>query len=229
MYLGYAWWFLDPIFFMVIYMFVYQYVFGRTMDDYIVFVLIGLVSWRWMSGSITQCTAAIFQRLGVIESIAAPKHIFPLVNLRVESMLFLAAFTIVPIAMIIEGVSFTWHIIEFIPITIVTFIFLLGIGLITAHIGSFVADFKQVLSYTLRLVFYLSPVFYDLAILSPELKKYFWLNPVTSILQSYRNAFMYGTYANYWGLLYVLAIGLICIPIGLHLLRKYDKVYAKIK
>lgn len=229
MYLGYVWWFLDPLMFMFVYMFVYQFVFGRTMDDYIVFILIGLISWRWISGSITQCTVAIQQRQGLLESIAAPKHIFALVNLRVETMLFLAAFVIVLFAMLVEGVEFTWHMIEFIPITIVTFIALLGIGLITSHIGSFIADFKQVLSYLLRLLFYLSPVFYDLAILPENVQKYYWLNPITVILQSYRNTFMFGMSADYFGLLYVLTIGLICIPIGLRLMKKYDKMYAKMK
>ncbi len=122
MYLGIIWWFLDPILFMIIYSFVYQIVFQRDLENYLVFLLTGLITWRWISGSLIQSTASIYQRIGLIEQIAAPKQIFPLVNIFIETMLFMAAFMIIPIAMIITGVPFTWHVIELIPVAIVTFI-----------------------------------------------------------------------------------------------------------
>jgi ABC-type polysaccharide/polyol phosphate export permease len=229
MYLGYAWWFLDPLFFMVIYMFVYQVVFQRTMEDYIVFILIGLISWRWISGSLTQCSNSIFQRIGLIEQISAPKHIFPLVNLLIETMLFMAALTIIPIAMAIEGVPITWHIIELVPITLVTLVALYGCGMVFSHIGAFIADFKQILSYFLRLLFYMSPIFYNLDMLPSNVQKLFWLNPVTPVVEGYRSVMMHGTSPDYLGLLYVLSIGLVTIPIGYYLLKKFSGRYAKTK
>jgi ABC-type polysaccharide/polyol phosphate export permease len=144
-------------------------------------------------------------------------------------MLFMAAFIIIPIAMILTGVPFTWHVIELIPVALVTFFALYGCGMVFAHIGTYVADFKQIISYFLRLAFYLSPVFYDLSDLPASTQDLFWLNPVTSIVQGFRSVLLYGTSPNYLSLLYILAIGLITIPLGYMLLKKYDLSYAKIK
>ena len=229
MYLGYIWWFLDPLLFMIIYSFVYQIVFQRELENYIIFLLIGLITWRWISGSLTQSSASIFQRLGLIEQIAAPKQIFPLVNILIETMLFMAAFVIIFIAMVFSGIPFTWHIFEVVPVVSITFIALYGLGMIFAHIGTYIADFKQVLSYLLRLTFYLSPIFYDLSDLSTEVQNIYWLNPVTAVVQGIRSALLYGTSPDYLSLLYVLLIGLITIPTGYFLLKKYDRTYAKIK
>jgi len=229
MYLGYVWWFLDPLLFMVIYTFVYQVVFQRELANYPVFLLIGLISWRWISGSLTQASASIYQRLGLIEQIAAPKHVFPLVNIFIETMLFIAALMIIPMAMLVLGVPFTWHVVEVIPIALVTIFALYGLGMIFAHIGTYVADFKQILSYMLRLTFYLSPIFYDLSDLAPNMREIMWMNPATAVVQGFRDAILYGNSPSYTGMLYVLMIGLVTIPIGYSLLKKYDRTYAKIK
>jgi len=214
---------------MTIFIFVYQIVFDRSMPNYSTFVLMGWIVWRWISGSITQCTYSISSRTGILEQISAPKHIFPMVSLLVETLLFTAALTMIPLAMMFDGTAFTWHIIEFIPVTIVTFITLYGFGLIMSHIGTIVADFKQVITYVLRLLFYLSPIFYEIQILPDYILPYYHLNPVSVIVESYRACFIYGQSPDYFWLGYVLLLGIILIPLGLYLTKKYDKTYAKIK
>jgi len=173
-YLGILWHFLDPLLMMVVYAFIYLVVFQSTTEDYLVFLLTGLIVWRWISGSITQSANSISARQGILEQVAAPKQIFPMVNLLVETILFFAACILILGALFLDNIPLTWHIIEFIPITIVTFIFIYGFGLLVAHYGAFIADLKPALTYALRFLFYLSPIFYQISLLPERVQKFYF-------------------------------------------------------
>src|SRR5690625_3126731 len=51
-YLGYFWWLLDPLLNVVVYYFLVVVILGRGGEDYAVFLVIGLVSWRWINTTI---------------------------------------------------------------------------------------------------------------------------------------------------------------------------------
>jgi len=229
MYLGYAWWFIDPLVYMFIFILVYEIIFNRTMPNYTIFILTGWIVWRWISGSITQSTSSISSKVGTLEQIAAPKYIFPLVNVMVETLLFSAALLIIPVVMLIEGVPFTWHLIEIVPMIFVTFLTLFGFSLIVAHVGTLFADFRNLVSYGIRLLFYMSPIFYEADLLPDSIRTYYVLNPLVTIVDGFRSCIMYGNSPDYLGVVYLLLIAVITIPLGLYITARYDKVYAKIK
>jgi ABC-type polysaccharide/polyol phosphate export permease len=228
-YLGYLWWFVDPLLFMAVYVFIYEIIFDRTLNHYIVFLLIGLIVWRWMSGSINSSTGAISGKIGLIENIAAPKNIFPLISILVELLFFVFAFILVFIAMGLDHVPLTWHIIEIFPITFITFIFLYGIGLVLCNYDVFIPDLKLIINYTLRILFFLSAIFYEPGLIPEQLQGLYAVNPFYIIVSSYRNVLMYDTYADYEGLGFILLAGLGLILIGNRLLMVHEKDYAKRK
>jgi len=229
MYLGIMWSFVDPLLFMGIYSFIYLILFNFSAQYYLSFLLTGLIIWRWMSASLIQGTASISSKIGMSEQVAVPKQIFSLVDLLMETLLSGIAFVLIFLMMLYEGVPFTWHIVEIITISIIVFVFLFGGTLIMSHFGAFIADLRPALNYSLRFVFYLSPIFYERARLPSELGMLYKFNPVAIIIDGYREALIYGSSPDYLSLLVILLIGFLLIFIGLGLINKYDKEYCKIK
>lgn len=228
-YLGILWWFIDPLLLMCIYSFVYLVIFNIQAANYVVFILSGLVIWRWISNSITQSSAAISSKIGILEQVAVPKYVFPLVTLIVETMLFMMAFLLVVIAMGVDGVMPTFHLIELLPLVTVTFIWLFGVSLLVSHYGAFIADLKPAIAYGMRFIFYLSPVFYEVSRLPTSIQSLYMLNPVAIILESFRNVIIRGTSPDYIGLMIILGMGLLFIWTGLFLIQKHDKDYGRLK
>ena len=58
-YLSALWWAIEPIISMAIYYLVFKVIFQRGTDDFVPFLLIGLVSWQWFSNSVTHCANSI--------------------------------------------------------------------------------------------------------------------------------------------------------------------------
>src|SRR5699024_6564307 len=77
-YLGYFWWLLDPLLSVLVYYFLVVIILDRGGEDYAVFLVIGLVVWRWISSSINTSAKSILRYSSIINQVYLPKSIFPL-------------------------------------------------------------------------------------------------------------------------------------------------------
>jgi ABC-type polysaccharide/polyol phosphate export permease len=228
-YLGYLWWFLDPLLLMLVYILVFDIILQRGKPNFPVFLFAGLLPWKWFSGVLLQSTGSIRGRMNIIEQIAIPKYIFPLIELVVQSFLLLIGFFLILIMMIFFKLPWTLHLLELFFVLGVNSLLLYGLALFTSHWGVFFIDIKNILNIIVRLWFYLTPVFYDLANLPERLRFYWWCNPMTTMIESYRNIFIYGRSPYYSQLLIWLGISLLLIISGISLQEKYSNQYAKVK
>lgn len=227
-YLGYVWWVLDPLLFMLIYVFVVQIVLGRGGPQYPVFVFSALLFWRWTQSAVAKSTRSIISAKSILSQTYIPKFIFPFVKVTINSVYFLFSILILAVFLIIYRIPFTFHIIEFIPIFIVQYTLILGLSLWLAHLGVYYYDVDRILGFVLRLWYYVSPGLYPIEDVPEKLQSIIWLNPLTTIFVSSRNVFMYGKSPVYIGLLAWFIVGVIFVITGLLTLYKFDKTYAKI-
>ena len=106
---------------------------------------------------------------------------------------------------------------------------LLGWGRICAYLGVFVSDLSHVISIGMRFLFYLSAVFYTLDRFGEGLLNiYNMICPTGFIIVQLRNVMMYGFQADYFRLLYWLAIGIVLSIIGVTLLYRGEKDFMKV-
>lgn len=229
MYLGIFWIVLDPILYMAVLTLVYTMIFDRNVNNFPVYVLIGLIFWKFFSSSITRSTNSINSKMGIIEQITVPKQIFILIDILVETTLFLISTVLIFIMMLIYNISFSFHMIEFLFVLLSSFVFIYGIGLVLAHIGAFVADFRIIVSYVLWMVFFLTAIFYYIDTIPSDLLVILKVNPAFTYVQSLRSVFMFGESPDYLLNLLWLIVGIMLIFIGTQLMNKFDKKYVLLK
>lgn len=227
-YLGYLWWLLDPLMFMLVYIFVVVIVFDQGKPNFPVFVFVGLLSWKWTATTINQSADSIKGRAALLKQIYLPKFLLPLVSVSVNSIYFIFGLVILAVMIPLYSIPITIHIFEFFIVFIVQGLLLFGIGLIMSHVGVFVSDLKNVLTFTIRFWFYVSPIMYSIEDIPEKLRGIYNINPMVCIIEGYRNVVMYGKSPDYsiltiWGI-----ISLLLIIYGLNLFKKYDRNYTKV-
>lgn len=227
-YLGYLWWILDPLMYMLVYMLVVMVIFKTSVENFPIFVFCAVLSWKWTTTAIMECTNSIKARVGVLQSVYMPKFILPLIKVMLNSVKFLFGIIVLLALIAVYKIPYSIHNLEFIFVFIVNFTLILGIGLILSHLGVFFRDVNNILSFTIRLWFYLSPGFYSLDRVPENLRILWWFNPMTAIFESYRNVFMYNKSPHYLGLSIWFGISLVMIFIGIKYLYKFDKNYTKV-
>src|SRR5690625_2980093 len=110
-YLGYFWWLLDPLLNVLVYYFLVVIILERGGENYPVFLVIGLVVWRWISSSINTSSKSILRYSSIINQVYLPKSIFPLSFTMTQMFNFMFGLAVIAIFLIFFGVMPSWHII----------------------------------------------------------------------------------------------------------------------
>ncbi|WP_088032406.1 ABC transporter permease [Evansella clarkii] len=206
-YLGYFWWLLDPLLNVVVYYFLIAVILGRAgeVENFAVFLVIGLVAWRWMSTTVNTSAKSITKYSSIINQVYLPKSIFPLSFTFTQLFNFSFGLIVVALFLIFFGVVPGWQII-YLPVIILTqLLFLMAISLFLGYITVFVRDIDNVLTHVTRVLFYSSPIIWEGGRLPDEYSWVVDVNPIAIIINSYRDILMWNSSPNFTGL-FIIAI-----------------------
>lgn len=229
-YLGWLWWILDPLLFMLVYTFISLVVFQRSLPYFPVFVFIGLTVWQLFNRTISASVSLIRHNRSIITKVYLPKHILVLENMCVNAFKCGISLVLVFVLMVFFKVPFPVRIWQIVPELLVLVCFTYGLALFLMHVGVYVKDMSNVIIVLLRLVFYLCGVFYDITTRVPAPWNT-WLvraNPISLVMSSIRNSLLYGKDPEwiFLGIWFVFSLGLIVG--GLKLVYRWENNYAKV-
>lgn len=225
--LGYFWWLLDPMLHMLIYSFVVQFVFKRGDAAFPVYLFCALLPWKVATTAMSNSTGVIRTNAGLIKQIYMPKFLFPLISLLTNSIKLIFGLLILVGMIFVFQIPLSWHIIEFIPLYMVFFLFFWAISLFLTHIGVVFQDMKHLISYLIMFWFFASPTMWYLEMLSDKWQQVMWWNPNTTFFTSMRNIFMDQTSPEYGWLGIWLGISVLLLFTGVVLLYRSEKNYSK--
>ena len=161
-YLNWLWWVVEPFCFMLIYTFIFGVVFKNNTTYFASFVFIGLTAWDFFNRMINGSVKLIINNRDLVTKVYVPKYILLLSKSFTYLFKMGISLLITFGLMIFQGVTFSWHILFIIPIFIVLYLFTFGIGMILMHFGVTLNDLGNLTNIALRMVFYLSGIFYNI-------------------------------------------------------------------
>jgi lipopolysaccharide transport system permease protein len=229
-YLGFIWWFLDP----VMYMGVFYLLFatglrgGSTGQDFVWFLFCGLVPWKWFAGSLENCSRSIIGNASLISQVYFPKIILPSTVFVAQSFKFLIVLTVLLLALLAAGrLQFT-ALIMLPALILLQAILNLSIGALAAALVPFLPDLKQVISYSTIFLFFLSGIFFDVNQMSPEAIEWLRFNPMLTLISAYRHVLLGLPMPEAANLNIVyLEIALLCLLTTL-VYKRYDRVFPRL-
>ena len=232
-YLNWIWWILEPICFMLIYTFVFGYVFNAREQYFPAFIFIGITIWEFFNKSITNSIKMVKNNKNIVTKVYLPKYVLTLSKMGVNGFKMFISFLIVILLMIFYQVPLTLNILSIIPIILVLFLFTFGCMCILMHLGVFIADLSNVIRIVLRIMFYVTGVFYSIEsrigkiypMLSSLLVK---LNPIAFFITSARNSLLYNKPTDYFILLLWFIFSLILSIYGVKTIYKNENSYIKV-
>jgi ABC-type polysaccharide/polyol phosphate export permease len=215
---------------MLVYTFVSLVVFGKGEQYFPLFVFVGLNMWDFFNRTVTRSVRTVKRNKGMIAKVYIPKYILVLVTMLVNGFKMCVAFALVVIMIPIYRVPITWHIIEIVPIFVILLLFTFGCSCIVLNFGVFFDDIANIVTVFLKLVFYMTGIFYNIEKRVPEPYNKWLLygNPMACLVQSARNCILYEASPYYMllGIWFVVSV-LICI-IGVRVISKYENTYVKV-
>lgn len=216
--LGFVWSFLHPLFYLLIFNFVFSKAFSQI-EHYSLFVISGLIFWIYFSGSCNQLSQTFIRNSHLIKSLNVKKLLYPVSEQGTELVSFLAGFVLFVGLMIYLGLSINASILFIIPIIALFSVFTFSVGLILGALNVFFRDIGILWNTLNPALFYLSPIAYSLDIIPQQYVFYFKLNPLYHFFYIIRNVLYEGTAPSYIHCVYCLVITGITFAIAMLVYR----------
>jgi ABC-type polysaccharide/polyol phosphate export permease len=99
-------------------------------------------------------------------------------------------------------------------IVLVQMIFTVAVLFFVATLNVFYRDLQQLMTYVVMLLFYLTPVFYQLKAVPETLRPFVEASPITVIVSSYQHVFYENTWPDLAHFAYLLVISLVLLVLG---------------
>ena len=227
-YIGFLWWVLDPLMFMMIFYVVFGLLLKRATPDFVPFLLIGLVSWRWFQNTISHGATAILGGRGLMQQVYLPKAILPLVVILTDLVKFGVVLGLMLIYLWSAGFGVGWSYLALPALLLSHFLLILGLTLLVAAIVPFVPDLRFLVEHLLQIVFYMSGIFFSGATIPERYQPYFYLNPMANIIEAYRDILLHHTWPNWSALAIVAALGFGISLLAYEFLTRNDHLYPKL-
>lgn len=158
---------------------------------YPLFAYCGLLPWNFLASSLKFSAVSLNANIGLVTKIYFPREIIPLSLVLVSLVDFGVASILLVGLMIYYKVAVGWSLL-FLPVVLVVQIaFTAGLSLLIAMGNLFYRDVKYVFDIVLAVGMFMTPVVYPLDRVTGTLRKLLILNPVTPMIEAYRNVLLH--------------------------------------
>src|SRR5665647_3689000 len=228
--LGPAWFFIQPIITTLMYMVVFGGIAKISTDGLPqpVFYLAGIVCWQYFADSLNKTSSTFTANQGIFGKVYFPRLIVPLstvvsglVRMGIQFLLFLAFY----IYYYFTGVGIAPNVYVFLlPLLVIMLAGLsLGFGIIISSLTTKYRDLTILFTFIVQLWMYATPIIYPLSTMSPNKQWIMALNPVTSIVETFKYGTMgVGTFS--WAQLgYSFGFMVVLLGIGIVVFNKVQR------
>ena len=211
-YLNWVWWILEPICFMLIYTLIFGYVFNASEPHFPVFIFIGITFWDFFTRNMRSSVKMVKKNKAIVSKVYIPKFVLILSKMMVNGFKMMVSFGIVVLMMIAYRIPVSVNLL---------------------HFGVFVEDLSNVVNIVLRLLFYLTGIFFSIEsrlgknypALAAVLGK---ANPMAYIIISMRSSLIYAETPGRRLMLVWFLISLLICVIGVRTIYRNENSYVKV-
>ena len=225
--LGVLWSFLNPLLQIIVYTIVFQVILKNPKPNYVVFLCAGLIPWTFFSTAISRAAFTIIENGNIIKKVYFPREILPISVVTSETINFMISTVIILGIVLINGMGFNIYMLCYPIILIAQYLLTLAISFILAGITVYFRGLQHLIGIALQLLFYATPIVYAADGIPENLSWILNLNPMTYIINAYRDIFYNQTMPDIGGLVIFILIAIVGCTIGYLIFNKLQKGFAE--
>lgn len=197
--LGLLWSFLNPLFMLAVYTFVFSVVFkarwsveSASKTEFALVLFSGLIVFNLFGETINRAPTLVLGNPNYVKKVVFPLQILPVVTLL--SALFHAGVSLgawLLAYLVFFGMPHATAL--YLPVIVLPFLLLiLGLAWALASLGVFLRDISQFIGTLVTVLMFMTPIFYPISALPEKLQHLLYLSPITIIVEQARNALFWG-------------------------------------
>jgi lipopolysaccharide transport system permease protein len=231
--LGPLWFFIQPLFTTFIFIFVFNRIAKIPTDNVnpILFYLSGITLWNYFADCFNKTSNTFVANAGVFGKVYFPRLANPvsivmsnLAKLGIQVILFLIVMCYL---MFTQEISLNINLsILLLPYLIFIMAVLgLGAGIIFSSLTTKYRDLSFLLQFGIQLMMYATPIIYPLSYTQGKMRMLISLNPITSIIETFRYSFFGIGQFDLMPLIYTSIFSFVVLGIGIIIFNQVEKSF----
>lgn len=230
-FLGVLWSFINPLLTTLVYAIVFPYLLrGGDIDNYLIYLIVTIIPWNFFTVVISQGGSCVRNEAGIIKKVYFPREILPISVVISGLINFLISCVIVVVFLIGSGVGLSVYFLLLPIVAIIQTLFSLGLVFIISSINVYIKDIEYIVNFIVQMLFYGTPILYGIDTIKNApvwIVSLIQLNPLTTIMNSYRDILYYKRMFNITALSIILIISVILLIVGYFIFKKLEKGFVE--
>ncbi|MDO9551449.1 ABC transporter permease [Rhodonellum sp.] len=230
--LGPLWFFIQPILTTITFMFIFGNLAGISTDGVpqILFYLSGITIWNYFNETLTQTSKTFTENAPIFGKVYFPRLVLPLSKVISNLLKFAIQFGLFLVTLLVyvllgEDVNPNLYIL-LTPLLLVLMGGLgLGFGLISSALTTKYRDLTFLIAFGVQLLMYATPVIYPMSSISEKYQFYIWLNPLTSILECFKYAYLGSGVLDWFWISYSIIFTIVLLLLGAVTFNRIEKSF----
>jgi ABC-type polysaccharide/polyol phosphate export permease len=227
--LGFAWSILIPLLMIGVYTLAFTYVIGIETPRFVLYVLIGVLSWNFFAGALIGSTDSVAGGGSLLRSVVFPRAVLPLAVILFHLSQFLLTLAVfLPVILLVYRVEPSARMLLF-PIFLgLQVLFVTGLSLALSAATALFRDVRHLVDVAISLLFWATPIVYEMKRVPEEVQFLALLSPATSFIRAYQDIFFYGVTPDLTIWVVAVAYGCGVFVCGLSVFLAYESAFAEL-
>ncbi len=209
--LGFWWWLIEPLAMTATYLFMVTAAFGSQNRHPVLFLMCAILPWTWLVAGTRQALVSLAQNSRILSCMQVDYTVFPSAEVIASTIRFLFASLIIAGLMVFYQIPITVNLLWLAVLLVIQLLLTLGLGYWLALSQVYLEDTANAWQVVCRIWFFLSPSIYALEQVPASIQRWYLLNPMATLLSSYRHVIMNGQPPN---LTYVTISSLVALALA---------------
>lgn len=192
-FLGILWAFIHPVVLIGVFWFVFSVGFkAQPMNDapFVVWLTAGMAPWFLISEIVNSSASVIIFHGQLVKKTIFFPQILPVIK-TLSSLVTHAVFLAMLVILIIcHAMPFSLWFLQFLYYLACLIVLALGCAWAVSALNVFMRDMAMIVSIMLQIGFWVTPIFWDITMMPPQVQRWLKLNPMYYVVQGYRESFI---------------------------------------
>ena len=230
--LGPLWFFIQPILTSITFTIIFGNFAQISTDGMpkIIFYMAGITMWNYFADCLNKTSNTFVVNQGLFGKVYFPRLIVPLsiivtnlLKFGIQIILFIVFWTYFYVTT--DTMQPNWYILIFPLLIIIMAALGLGFGMVISALTTKYRDLTFLIGFGVQLLMYASPIIYPISAVPEKHQWLIKLNPMTSIIDTFKHALMGTGSFDLYNLLYSCAFAVCILFLGLVVFNKVEKSF----
>lgn len=234
--IGLLWSFLNPIFMLAMYTFVFSVVFkarwgvgaSDSRSEFAIVLFVGMIVHSLFAEVLNRAPGLIVGNVSYVKKIVFPLEVLPVVSLCAAMFHAVVSLVVLLGAFAIMNGYVNWTAVMVVPVVLPLMLLTLGLAWSLASLGVFLRDVGQTIGLILTVLMYFAPVFYPVSALPAQFRPWLMLNPITFPIEQARAVLILGQLPDWEGLAVYTLVAAVIAWVGFAWFQKTRKGFANV-